>query len=79
MREAQRVPQFMQAREVDDRVAEQRVEPGLTGNLAAQGVGIRTDVHGGATAPIDGQRSHLAVLPRRGRNPVDADQGVLLA
>ena len=40
VREAERMPQFMQAREVDDRVAEQRVELCQAGDLATERVGI---------------------------------------
>ena len=77
--EANGVPQFMQARQVHDRIAHQRIGARGTRHVGTERGYIGPDEHRRAAPPIQRQRTHLAVLTRRRRHEVNAQQRLALA
>ena len=78
--ESERVPELVDAREIDDRVAEQRVGARALGDRGAERIGVGPDEHGRAAPPVDFDRDHFAVLAAAGFDPEDVhERGLLVA
>ena len=78
MRETQRMAELVQARQVDDRVAKQSVEPCLRGDLVAQGRGVRPDVDGRTASAVDLESGASRRTGRPPRRPINPHQRLVL-
>src|SRR6185369_699424 len=59
--QSQCVPELVDAREIDDAFAKERVAIGLVGNVGPKRSHVRMDVESSAEPPIDDDSFHLAI------------------
>ena len=79
MTEADSVPQLVQARQVDNRFAHERIGARRAGDVGAERRYVRPDEDRSTAPPLERQRAHLAILTRGGRNEVHAQKRVAFA
>ena len=75
MLETERMAEFMQASQVNDRITEKRIFPSAPADRWTQGVGIRANVHSRPAAAIDDRptTTEAPQWPDRGGRPAVTD------
>jgi hypothetical protein len=69
--------ELVQARQVDNRLAPQRIPSRALPNIEPERIHVSTDEHGRALAAVCNERPHLAERIVVWRRPVHADHGIL--
>ena len=74
MSQPQCVPELVNAGEVNDALAEERVASGALGNVGAKRSHVRPDVDRSAEPPVDDDSFHLAVLTFGRFSPIEPQE-----